>query len=118
MKRALILLLIRIVITSYSIHYTKLYDTIVIYSTDNGPEHSARLHGGTTPFRGEKMTTYEGGVRVPMMVRWPGHIPAGIELDGIQAHMDLFTTLAAVAGEPDVVEKMKTERKQYIDGVV
>jgi len=92
-------------------------DTIIIYSTDNGPEHSAKLHGGTTPFRGEKMTTYEGGVRVPMMVRWPGHIPAGTELKGIQAHMDIFTTLAAAAGEPNVAEKMKTERKQYIDGV-
>ena len=44
-------------------------DTIVIYTTDNGPEHSSWPHGGTTPFRGEKMTTYEGGVRVPAMVR-------------------------------------------------
>jgi arylsulfatase len=80
----------------------ELDNTIIIYSTDNGPEHSARLHGGTTPFRGEKMTTYEGGVRVPMMIRWPGHIPAGIELSGIQSHMDIFTTLAAAAGIPDV----------------
>jgi arylsulfatase len=92
-------------------------NTIIVYTTDNGPEHSARLHGGTTPFRGEKMTTYEGGVRVPLMVRWPGHIPAGRVLSGIQAHMDIFTTLAAAAGEPDVVKKMRTERKQYIDGV-
>lgn len=92
-------------------------NTIIVYTTDNGPEHSARLHGGTTPFRGEKMTTYEGGVRVPMMVRWPGHIPAGRVLSGIQSHMDIFTTLAAAAGEPDVVAKMRTERKQYIDGV-
>jgi len=92
-------------------------NTIVIYSTDNGPEHSAKLHGGTTPFRGEKMTTYEGGVRVPMIVRWPGKVPAGRELNGIQSHMDIFTTLAAAAGEPDVAEKMRTQRKQYIDGV-
>lgn len=92
-------------------------NTIIVYSTDNGPEHSARLHGGTTPFRGEKMTTYEGGVRVPMMVRWPGKIPAGEVLDGIQAHMDIFTTLAAAAGESDVASKMLKERKQYIDGV-
>ena len=92
-------------------------NTIIIYSTDNGPEHSAKLHGGTTPFRGEKMTTYEGGVRVPMIVRWPGHVPADTVLTGIQAHMDIFTTLAAAAGEPDVVEKMKVERKQFIDGV-
>jgi arylsulfatase A-like enzyme len=95
----------------------ELDNTIIIYSTDNGPEHSARLHGGTTPFRGEKMTTYEGGVRVPMMIRWPGHIPAGIELSGIQSHMDIFTTLAAAAGIPDVAKKLMTERKQYIDGV-
>ena len=92
-------------------------NTIIVYSTDNGPEHSARTHGGTTPFRGEKMTTYEGGVRVPMLVRWPGHIPAGQVLSGIQAHMDVFTTLAAAGGVPDVVEKMRKERKQFIDGV-
>lgn len=92
-------------------------NTIIVYTTDNGPEHSARLHGGTTPFRGEKMTTYEGGVRVPMMVRWPGQIPAGQVLSGIQSHMDIFTTLAAAAGAPDVATKMRTERKQYIDGV-
>ena len=92
-------------------------NTIIVYSSDNGPEHSARMHGGTTPFRGEKMTTYEGGVRVPMMVRWPGHIPAGQVLNGIQAHMDIFTTLAAAAGVPDVANRMRTERKQYIDGL-
>ena len=94
-----------------------LENTIVIYSTDNGPEHSARTHGGTTPFRGEKMTTYEGGVRVPMMVMWKDHIPEGKVLRGIQSHMDIFTTLAAAAGVPDVVEKMKEEEEQYIDGV-
>lgn len=92
-------------------------NTIVIYSTDNGPEHSARLHGGTTPFRGEKMTTYEGGVRVPLMIRWPGKIPAGTVLSGIQTHMDIYASLAAAAGEPHVVEKVKKEQKQYLDGV-
>jgi arylsulfatase A-like enzyme len=92
-------------------------DTIVVYTTDNGAEHSGRAHGGTTPFRGEKMTTYEGGVRVPMVVRWPGHIPAGRVLNGIQSHMDLFTTLAAAAGVPDVASRMQSDRKQYIDGV-
>ncbi len=92
-------------------------NTIVVYTTDNGPEHSARLHGGTTPFRGEKMTTYEGGVRVPLMVRWPDKIPAGTVLSGIQAHMDIYTTLAAAAGEPDIVEKVKEENKQLLDGV-
>jgi arylsulfatase len=92
-------------------------NTIIVYTTDNGPEHSAKNHGGTTPFRGEKMTTYEGGVRVPTMVRWPGHIPAGQVKQGIQANMDLFTTLAAAAGDSNVVEEMKTNRKQIIDGV-
>ncbi|WMI65988.1 arylsulfatase [Aestuariibaculum sp. YM273] len=94
-----------------------LENTIVVYSTDNGPEHSARTHGGTTPFRGEKMTTYEGGVRVPTMVMWQNHIPAGQRLQGIQSHMDIFTTLAAAAGVPDVADKMMKEKKQYIDGV-
>ncbi|WP_231745220.1 MULTISPECIES: arylsulfatase [Microbulbifer] len=91
--------------------------TIVVYSTDNGPEHSSWPHGATTPFRGEKMSTYEGGVRVPMMARWPGKIPAGRELNGIQGHQDLFTTLATAAGVDDVVEQMREEKKQYIDGV-
>jgi len=94
-----------------------LENTIVIYSTDNGPEHSARTHGGTTPFRGEKMTTYEGGVRVPMMVMWKDQIEGGKRLQGIQSHMDIFTTLAAAAGVPDVAAKMEKERGQYIDGV-
>ncbi|TGD75246.1 arylsulfatase [Mangrovimicrobium sediminis] len=92
-------------------------NTIVIYSTDNGPEHSSWPHGATTPFRGEKMTTYEGGVRVPMMARWPGHIPADTTLNGIQGHQDVFTTLAAAAGVPDVAERVMKQKKQYIDGV-
>jgi arylsulfatase len=92
-------------------------NTIIIYSTDNGPEHSARIHGGTTPFRGEKMTTYEGGVRVPFMVRWPGHVPPGTVLTGIQAHMDVLPTLAHAAGEPNAVERILAERDQVIDGV-
>ena len=60
-------------------------------------------HGATTPFRGEKMTTYEGGVRVVSMLRWPGTCRRPAYCNGIQAHMDLFTTLAAAAGVPDVV---------------
>lgn len=92
-------------------------NTIVIYSTDNGPEHSARVHGGTTPFRGEKMTTYEGGVRVPFIVSWPGHIPAGQVINGMQAHMDVLTTVAAAAGVPDVKEKVLAEQNQVLDGV-
>ncbi|CAH1904810.1 Arylsulfatase [Candidatus Nitrotoga sp. HW29] len=92
-------------------------NTIVWYSTDNGPEHASWPYGGTTPFRGEKMGTFEGGVRVISMLRWPDMIKAGQTLNGIQAHMDMFTTLAAAAGAPDVNEKMKVEKKQYIDGV-
>lgn len=92
-------------------------NTIVWYSTDNGPEHSSWPDGSTTPFRGEKMTTYEGGVRVPSMLRWPGVIKPGQIKNGIQAHQDMFTSLAAAAGVPDVVEQMKRDKKQYIDGL-
>ncbi|TFF25654.1 arylsulfatase [Jiella endophytica] len=92
-------------------------DTIVWYSTDNGPEHSSWPHGGTTPFRGEKMTTYEGGVRVLSMLRWPNVLPSGAVLNGIQAHQDMFTSLAAAAGISNVAEKVMQEKKQYIDGV-
>lgn len=92
-------------------------NTIVWYSTDNGPEHSSWPHGATTPFRGEKMTTYEGGIRVISMLRWPEQIEPGQVLNGIQAHQDMFTSLATAAGVPDVVEQMKTEKHQYIDGV-
>jgi len=91
--------------------------TLVWYSTDNGPEHASWPHGATTPFRGEKMTTYEGGVRVISMLRWPGVVQPGQVLNGIQGHQDMFTSLAAAAGVPDIVEKMRREKKQYIDGV-
>ena len=92
-------------------------NTIVWYSTDNGPEHSSWPHGGTTPFRGEKMTTYEGGVRVPSLVRWPAELPEGVVLNGIQAHQDMFTTLAAAAGIEDVNAQVMEQQQQYIDGV-
>jgi arylsulfatase len=92
-------------------------NTIVWYSTDNGPEHQTWPHGGTTPWRGAKMGTFEGGMRVVSMVRWPGVIKPGQYLNGIQTHMDMFTTLAAAAGVPDVADKMMKEKKQYLDGV-
>ncbi len=92
-------------------------NTLIVYSTDNGPEHSSWPHGSTTPFRGEKMTTYEGGVRVPALARWPSKIPAGSKLNGIQSHMDLFTTIAAAAGVDDVADRMMKEKNQYIDGL-
>ncbi len=92
-------------------------NTIVWYSTDNGPEHNSWPHGGTTPFRGEKMTTYEGGVRVPSMVRWPSGLEAGRVLNGIQSHQDMFTSLAAAAGIEDVAADVMESKTQYIDGV-
>lgn len=95
----------------------ELDNTIIIYSTDNGPEHVGRTSGGTTPFRGEKMTTYEGGVRVPFIAWWPDHIPGGRVMQGIQANMDVFTTLAAAAGVEDVAADVLAEKNQLIDGV-
>jgi arylsulfatase len=92
-------------------------NTIVWYSTDNGPEHVSWPHGATTPFRGEKMTTYEGGVRVISMLRWPGVIKPRQVLNGIQAHMDMFTSLAAAAGVADVADTIKKEKRQHIDGI-
>ncbi|MFC3614972.1 arylsulfatase, partial [Lutimaribacter marinistellae] len=92
-------------------------NTIVWYSTDNGPEHSSWPHGGTTPFRGEKMTTYEGGIRVPSLIRWPGALPEGEVRNGIQAHEDMFTSLAVAAGVEDPVTQVREEMDQYIDGV-
>ena len=83
-------------------------NTIVIYSTDNGNELLFWPDGGYAPFRGEKGTTWEGGVRVPLLIRWPGHIPAGREGNGIQSHEDLYVTLGAAAGLPDLKEKLLT----------
>ncbi|MCK7597658.1 arylsulfatase [Microbulbifer sp. CAU 1566] len=91
-------------------------NTIVIYTTDNGPEQSTWPDAGTTGFRGEKMTTWEGGVRVPFLVRWPGHIPPGLALNGISSHEDVFPTIAAALGEPDLRGKLMKSDKVYIDG--
>jgi arylsulfatase A-like enzyme len=82
-------------------------NTIVIYTTDNGAYQYMWPQGGTSPFRGDKGTTWEGGVRVPLVVRWPG-APAGRVSADIVAMEDLLPTLAAAAGEPDVVEKLRT----------
>lgn len=92
-------------------------NTIVVYTTDNGAQEAMWPDGGTTPFRGEKATTWEGGVRVPMLVRWPSKIKPGSVSNGIQAHEDMFTTLAAAAGVPDVAVKLRESHKVYIDGV-
>jgi arylsulfatase len=81
-------------------------NTIVVYSTDNGYELLFWPDGGYSPFRGEKGTTWEGGVRVPMLVRWPGHIAPGSVSNGLQSHEDVYVTLAAAAGVPDIKEKL------------
>jgi arylsulfatase len=82
-------------------------NTIVIYSTDNGAETFSWPDGGITPFWGEKGTTSEGGMRVPMMVRWPGVIKPGTVSNHIISQADWLPTLLAAAGEPNIVEKCK-----------
>ncbi len=82
-------------------------NTIVMYSTDNGAEVMTWPDGGSTPFRGEKDTNYEGGWRVPCAIRWPGVIKAGTVSNEMFSHTDMLPTLAAVAGEPDIVGKLK-----------
>jgi arylsulfatase len=81
-------------------------NTIVIYTTDNGNELMMWPDGGYAPFRGEKGTTWEGGVRVPCLLKWPAKIPAGQVSNGIQNHEDLFMTLCAAAGLHDIKEKL------------
>jgi len=81
-------------------------DTIVVYSTDNGAEVLSWPDGGTTPFRGEKNTTWEGGFRAPMIVRWPGKIKPGQISNEIISLEDWLPTLVAAAGEPNIKEKL------------
>jgi arylsulfatase A-like enzyme len=83
-------------------------NTIVVYTTDNGNELLFWPDGGYAPFRGEKGTTWEGGVRVPCVVRWPGHIPAGRVSNELQAHEDLYLTLATAAGLTGIKDKLLT----------
>jgi arylsulfatase A-like enzyme len=98
-------------------------NTIVMYSTDNGAEVMSWPDGGTTPFRGEKDTNFEGGWRVPCAIRWPGVIAPGTVSNELFSHTDMLPTLAAIAGDPDVVEKLKKGYKSgnktfkvHIDG--
>lgn len=86
-------------------------NTIVIYTTDNGFELMMWPDGGYAPFRGEKGTTWEGGFRVPCLVKWPGHIAPGTELNGIQSHEDLMVTLASAAGLPNLKQELLTGKK-------
>jgi len=82
-------------------------NTIVMYSTDNGAEVMSWPDGGTTPFRGEKDTNFEGGWRVPCAIRWPGVIKPGTVSNEVFSHTDMLPTLAAVGGDPNIVEKLK-----------
>lgn len=83
-------------------------NTIVHYSTDNGPHMNAWPDAAMTPFRGEKNTNYEGGWRVPSMVRWPGKIEAGSVSNDIMHHMDWLPTYVAAAGNSDIKEQLLT----------
>ena len=82
-------------------------NTIVVYTTDNGPHMNTWPDGAMTPFRSEKNTNWEGAFRVPAMVRWPGHIKPGTVTNELMAHLDWMPTLASIAGEPDLVNKLK-----------
>jgi arylsulfatase A-like enzyme len=86
-------------------------NTIVMYSTDNGPENDTWPDGANTPFRSQKDTNWEGGWRVPAFIRWPGKIKPGTVLNGIVSHQDMLPTLLAIAGDPDVTQKCLTGYK-------
>ena len=98
-------------------------DTIVMYSTDNGPHYNTWPDAGTTTFRSEKNSNWEGAYRVPAFVRWPEHFPAGVTLNGIVAHEDWLPTFAAIAGDAQIKDKLAKgvslngrSYKNYIDG--
>jgi arylsulfatase A-like enzyme len=98
-------------------------NTIVVYSTDNGPHMNSWPDAGMTPFRSEKNTNWEGAFRIPELIRWPGRIPAGVVSNEIVQHHDWLPTFLAAAGDPDVVEDLKagksvgeTTFKVHIDG--
>ena len=82
-------------------------DTIVVYSSDNGPHMNTWPDGAMTWFRSEKNTNWEGAFRVPCLVRWPGAIKPGTVTNEIMSHNDWIPTLCAIAGEPDIVNKLK-----------
>jgi len=98
-------------------------NTIVFYSTDNGPHYNTWPDAGTTPFRSEKNSNWEGAYRVPAYIRWPGHFPAGKVLNGIVSHEDWLPTFAHIAGDADIKEKLRNgadlngrHYRNYIDG--
>ncbi len=98
-------------------------DTIVVYSTDNGPHYNTWPDAAITPFRSEKNTNWEGAFRVPAFARWPGKIPAGEVLNGLVAHQDWTPTFLAAAGVSDIQNKLikghkvgKKKFKVHLDG--
>ena len=98
-------------------------NTIVMYSTDNGAESFSWPDGGTTMFRGEKATQWEGGFRVPTLIRWPGVIKPGVVINDICAHEDMLPTFLAAAGDPDIEQSLRTGKqvgdmkyKVHLDG--
>ncbi|MDX0492384.1 sulfatase-like hydrolase/transferase [Sinorhizobium medicae] len=98
-------------------------NTVVMYSTDNGPHFNTWPDAATTPFRSEKNSNWEGAYRVPAFMRWPARFPAGKTLNGIVAHEDWLPTFGAIAGAPDIKEKLLEgvelngrRYRNYIDG--
>jgi arylsulfatase A-like enzyme len=98
-------------------------DTIVVYSTDNGPHMNTWPDGGMTPFRSEKNTNWEGAFRVPQLIRWPGHIEPGSISNEIVQHHDWLATFLAAAGDDHVIDDLKQGKqigdvtyKVHIDG--
>jgi arylsulfatase len=101
----------------------QLDNTIIMYSTDNGAETFTWPDGGTTMFRGEKNTQWEGGYRVPCMIRWPGTIKPGSVINDVAAHEDMLPTLLAAAGNATAVDDLrkgqsigKASYKVHLDG--
>ena len=98
-------------------------NTVIMYSTDNGAETFSWPDGGTTPFRGEKNTNWEGSYRVPSLLKWPGVIKPGTVFNGVGAHEDMLPTLLAAVGDPDIKGKLLkghaiggTTYKVHLDG--
>jgi arylsulfatase len=81
-------------------------NTIVLYTTDNGPHMNSWPDGGMTPFRNEKNSNWEGAFRVPVAIRWPGHIQAGQVSNEIVSGLDWFPTLLAAAGDTDITDRL------------
>lgn len=98
-------------------------NTVVLYSTDNGPHYNTWPDAGTTPFHGEKNSNWEGAYRVPAFVRWPGHFQKDVTLNGIVSHEDWLPTFSAIAGNDKIADQLMKgvtlqgrSYKNYIDG--